>query len=98
MTKEEIHQVFLDALNSVVKADPAAMGCLLQTRVPCRDAVLGETVMAVPGQLPNGQPVLGTLGIINGLAHALGIPRVAAHYDDELLVKFDTYRLGQSHG
>jgi hypothetical protein len=80
VTRAEVLAGIVDRLNAVLKADPAAMHALVESRVPCRSEV--ETASpAVPYAQPDGTLLLGLLGVVNAIAGAHG-GVVVAHFDD----------------
>lgn len=62
----EARRVIIETLNGMVAADPGALLALLETRVPCNDAMRDHPTVQV-GRDDNGQAVVGMLGILNGL-------------------------------
>lgn len=92
LSKRQIHQMFLDALESVRKAAPETLAALIELRVAGPESLLGDEVMVVPLAIAD-EAYLGPLGLINGIAVALGIPRVAACYNEAgNLIGFQTYQ------
>jgi hypothetical protein len=81
-------QLVINCLNDAFKQDPGAIHALMCNRVPC-NAILAEhehVVVEVPPVLDN-DPVanyaVGTLGMINGVLTAAGLPRVAIKFSDK---------------
>jgi hypothetical protein len=65
-------------LNTLVALDPDAMMALVESRVPCNEVLADHpTVQVHVGE--GGQPMVGLLGILNGL---VGDGRLCAVYDD----------------
>jgi len=58
-------QQVVDVLNEVLTADPAAANGLFKQYVPCNQAIVDHPTVIVAGS--NEQPLLGVLGLINGL-------------------------------
>lgn len=69
-------------LNVALAADPQALSLLVEQRVPCNDALARHPTIMV-GSAADGTPLLGLLGLLNGLfgADASGFGAIAAVYD-----------------
>jgi hypothetical protein len=89
MTADEISQAALEYMQSVFAADPAAAHALVCNRVPTNEAMIDHP-FAVCESAPighdetNAPPMLGMLGVVNGLLASLGVPSdglVAAKFD-----------------
>jgi hypothetical protein len=78
----------VDALNSMLVADPAAMQNLLGYRVPCNEALANHPTCQVGGELEHR--FVRMLGIINGIfgKDERGWGYIAANLDDGKLVRF----------
>jgi hypothetical protein len=61
-----IAEQILGLLRSAAAADPAAIEKLLETRVPCNQAMVDHPTIIVGGLDPN-KPGVGMLGFLNGL-------------------------------
>ena len=71
----------LECLNSAFQADPDGFHALLGSRVPTTQAMADHPhVIAYPSVF--NAPALGPLGVINGLLTSIGLPRVAASFDN----------------
>lgn len=85
-------QLILDLLNEAVSADPRAIGQLLNSRAPCNGALADHPTIQVSGD-DNDSPVVGPIGLINGITERLTGKRVAAVYDDQWnLLRFEEYK------
>jgi hypothetical protein len=75
-----------EILQRAFKADPNAMHALTVNRVPCNQALADD-----PDVIVDNPPVLGRthfsvgmIGVLNGILHAVDLPRVAYKLDDEV--------------
>lgn len=76
-------QKVVDALNGAFAADPGAMRALMVNHVPCNMALANDpfVVVAEDRNLAGDHFNVGTLGVINGVLAAAGMPLVAARWD-----------------
>lgn len=72
-------------LNRAFASDPAAVCSLIWNRVPCNRA-LADDPHVVAGSYLNyvKGPVVGALGLLNGLLSEMGMPPVAARFDQTM--------------
>lgn len=85
-------QPILDLLNEASVADIRAMEQLLNCRVPCNKTLANHPTIQVGGD-DNDSPVVGSIGLINGITERLTGKRVAAVYDDQWnLLRFEEYK------
>lgn len=72
-------------LNRAFEADPNAIHALLCNRVPCNQLLADDPCVQVDESpvLPAGNFQVGTLGLINAVLAANGLPLVAARFTDE---------------
>jgi hypothetical protein len=78
-------QGIANLLNSLLAVDPAACGRLIAARVPCNDLVAEHpSIVVEDGKDGEGRtsPVVGVLGVLNGLVWHTG-KVVAAVYSDD---------------
>jgi hypothetical protein len=87
LSEENVDKV-LTFLNELVALDRAAVERLVETRVQCNDAIADHPSVQV-GKDADGNPVVGLLGIVNGLmgtqpegANKPGWGYIAASFDD----------------
>lgn len=59
-------QDVIDFLNELLKVDENAVRLLIEQRVPCNNELADHPTVQVRSR-PNTQPVVGLLGILNGL-------------------------------
>lgn len=81
----------INVLNELVALDREALGKLIETRVPCNQALTDHPTVQVFKSAPEEPAVVGMLGILNGLAgvDSDGWGFIAASFDDQgQLVKF----------
>lgn len=80
--KKALATSIVDYLNEVVALDPEALHNLMETRVPCNQALSDHGTTQVSGTV--GSPTMGPLGILNGLVgvRADGWGLIAGVYDD----------------
>jgi hypothetical protein len=77
-------------LNACMALDPKAMHALIESRVPCNDALADHPTVQVLSV--DGQPHVGILGLINGLfgTDQVGRGPIAAVFgDDGKLASFE---------
>lgn len=73
----------MDLLNDGLRLDQQAMQGLIDTRVPCNQALANHpTIRVRPGHS------VGLLGIINGILGKIEQPLLAAIYEDGKVVGF----------
>lgn len=75
-------ETILRVLNEACAADRDAMLRLIETRVACNDALADHPTIQVAND-PEGKPIVGVLGLINGLCEPLTGRRVAVEIDDK---------------
>ena len=63
---EKIHEKIVDLLNEMFRLDPKATDNLLKARVRCNNAVVDHPNVVVMDD-DDGNPVVGLLGLLNGL-------------------------------
>ena len=75
----------VDYLNSIYKADPAAVHALVCNRVPCNRNITEHPHAVVESikVLPGDTDAIGILGVINGLLTSNGLPRVATEWSND---------------
>jgi len=81
----------IDALNDFVASDREALHKLVETRVPCNQALADHPTVQVFGSALGEPPTVGLLGILNGIVgvDSDGWGFIAASFDDQgQLVKF----------
>ena len=83
--KSALAQAAADYLNSAVQADRVAIHALRVNRVPCNEAMLDHPHVVVDYNTLSSSRAVGALGLINGLLTSLGLPRMAADFEE-----FDT--------
>ena len=90
MNKDTIFIHILDLLNEAVECDDAAMANLIRQRVYANNELADHPTIQVIG---DEAPLLGMLGIVNGITERLTGNRVAAVYDDKTneLLRFDKW-------
>ena len=79
----------LKVLNEMVEADREAVQLLVETRVPCNDALADHPTIQVHSE--HGRHSVGLLGVVNGLlgADTDGWGFICAEFDDKMqLVSF----------
>jgi len=64
MTAEQI----VDLLNEIHALDPKVLKPLIETRVPCNQAIVDHPTITVDGESPTGPCTVGLLGILEGIA------------------------------
>ena len=82
-SKERIDAA-IKVLNEMVEADREAVQLLIETRVPCNDALADHPTVQVHSE--HGRHSVGLLGVINGLlgADTDGWGFVCASFDDKM--------------
>ena len=80
MTIENI----IEVLNEALQLDPAAISCLVESRVPCNDALAEHKSIQVLGKRSKDNLfcTVGLLGILNGMIE-YGPERITAVYSDD---------------
>ena len=75
----------LGYLNSAFAADPAAIHALVAHHVPCNDALRDHPQIEVQlnRAIHSAQTIVTTVGLLNGLLHALLIPDIELDFQDE---------------
>lgn len=92
LTKKDVTQVSVDILNDLLKDDPEAAADLMRISVYVSEKTANHPHITVRDDADVG-PVLGVLGIVNGILSANGDGLVQAHYDDSnVLTKFERHR------
>mgnify|MGYP003455689220 CR=1 FL=1 len=81
--REFAQSIVLGLLNEAHGMDPTAIESIMDNRVNVSWAVANHPHIVVGGTEQN--PHLGSLGLINGILSALGIPLVAIEYDQDHL-------------
>ena len=83
-TKPELADLLIERLNEILKHDPNAVAALIETRVPCSQAMTDHPTVQVHADGTN-PPRLGVLGLINGIVGAQrnGLGFICAVYDDD---------------
>jgi hypothetical protein len=78
----------IQALNSMLAADPEAMLALVEARVPCNDALANHPTCQVGGD--KGAYAVGMLGVLNGIfgKDEAGWGYIAAELGGGKLVRF----------
>ena len=86
----EINTEFIcELLNSLLKIDHDAIEQLVETRVPCNEALANHPNVPVL-LLDDGQTKVGLLGILNGIIAGAGDDRILVGiYDENKLMKFE---------
>jgi hypothetical protein len=76
-------QEICDLLTSMLAADPVATHALLVNRVPCNRALLDHpSIMVDSLSADDSRPVVGLLGVLNGLCYTgPGCPVVGMMFD-----------------
>jgi hypothetical protein len=90
-------RAIVDLLNSAVHCDPAAIHALCEVRVPCSDRLAGHpSGVCAPLRCGSGEgteyPVVGLLGILNGLVWETGHVVAMELSDSGSLVRFRTVK------
>lgn len=67
MKPPELAHKVIAFLNELLKVDPEAMTALVETRVPCNQALREHPTVQVAVNDETGQAAVGMLGILNGL-------------------------------
>jgi len=84
MTNNERLQSVLNCLNAAYLADPQAVSALMCNFVPCnKKMVLHPHVIVQENVGLCGMDTVGTLGMINGVLTAAGLPRVTIKWSDK---------------
>jgi hypothetical protein len=81
----------INALNEFVALDREAIHKLVETRVPCNQALVDHPTVQTFRNTPGEPPTVGLLGVLNGIAgvDSDGWGFIAASFDDQgQLVKF----------
>lgn len=75
-----------EILQRAFEADPNAMHALTVNRVPCNQALADDPDVIVdnPPVLGRTQFSVGMIGVLNGILHAVDLPRVAYKLSDEV--------------
>lgn len=76
-------------LNDLLERDPEALHTLMETRVPCNDALADHPTVQV-GTREDGTAEVGILGILNGMfgVDSRGRGAIASLYNDGKLIGF----------
>ncbi len=79
----ELATRLITLLNEALALDPKAIEALVETRVPCNDALADHPTIQVSVE-PGSDAKVGLLGILNGLCgtDASGWGPLAAEFDD----------------
>ena len=82
----------LQALNSAIAADKAAISDIIDYRTACTETLADHPhVVVLPA---DGVYAVGALGLINATLTSLGLPRVMAVYNDSgELTEFVEYKV-----
>lgn len=78
----------IDYLNGALKMDREAITALVEYRVPCNEELLSHRQLQA-GDMPDGSPGVGMLGVINGIFGTIkdgpraGWGFITAVFDDE---------------
>ena len=74
----------IEVLNEALQLDPAAMSCLVESRVPCNNALAEHRSIQVLGKRSKDKLfcTVGLLGILNGMME-YGPERITAIYSDD---------------
>lgn len=87
-------ETYIDRLKTVLKVDPNALHALLETRVPCAQAITAADCPAVPYHDPGSDQLqLGALGLLNGLLAPDGFWVVAVF--DQQTGQLVDFKLGE---
>jgi hypothetical protein len=93
MDTKALADLVIERFNEIAKADPLAIGALLETRVPCSKAMADHPTVQVHQK--EGAATVGMLGIINGIVGVIeagprkGWGYVAVELDDDgKLIRF----------
>lgn len=91
--KQECVNRVLDTLNSAFQCDPLAIHCLTSNRTPCNtDLANHPQVVVMQEKLDGSFYSVSALGLLNGVMDALGLPRIAAKWEDGKLLGFCVYK------
>lgn len=94
MNKQALADLLIERLNEIASHDLEALHQLIETRVPCNEALANHPTVQVQKAADGNGYVVGILGLLNGLVGAMddgpkkGWGFVAASYDEDKLVKF----------
>lgn len=88
----------IDLLNEMHRIDPVTTAALLAYRIPCNDAVAQHPTIQVGGSAD--RPVVGFLGVLNGILESGGEARVCSCHDDATddLTGFGIYQPSEGDG
>ncbi len=78
---KSLAQQAVDVLNEALKADGSTLRTLVSTRYECNGALADHPTIQVA--MSGKKPVVGLLGIINGIVERQTGERIAACYDSE---------------
>lgn len=86
----------VEILNSAFNADPNAMHALMCNRIPCNKALADDPYIPVDVTpvLEGENFQIGTLGLLNGILEANGLPKVGMKFSDEVDAKGRAKLLG----
>jgi hypothetical protein len=81
--KELIADRIVACLQDAFEADPSGMHALVVNRVPTTQAMVEHPHIVCESNpiLDEHPPVLGMLGVLNGVLEAAGIPKVASKWE-----------------
>ena len=77
----------VNCLNDAFHVDPGAMHALICNRVPCNETFAADPFIAVdapPVLSGDGYFCVGMLGVIVGVMSAMGLPRIAVKWSDDM--------------
>ncbi len=78
-TERDVAAIIVDALNEAFQRDPQAIHSLLCNRVPCNAVLADDPYVCVeptPRLVDKRYYTVGTLGLVNGVLAAAGLPLV----------------------
>jgi len=92
LTKQQIVDTFKKIMNEAIIADPVAISALCEHRVECNDILADHPTIQVYQENPHNPediPVVGMIGILNGICEALTGKQIAGEFDENSgLIRF----------
>lgn len=87
----DISEIALSILNDILKLDPNAATFLIEKRCTCAPELENHPHIVVAGNAST-PPLLGFLGVLNGIMSMAGLPRIEAVFDESPMSRVIGFR------